>query len=213
MTKQGQIHFKHELIELSKLKPHPRNYRSHPDDQLEHIVQSIKEHGVYRNVVAAKNLTILAGHGVVEACRKMGMKQIPIIRLPVDPNSQQALKILAGDNEVSRLGVIDERALMEILKEVKDYGGLLGTGYDELALSNLVFLNKVDGETDPYAEWIGMPKFENEDKTAFRQILVSFKNQKDVDTFSKTIRQELTEETRYIWFPEIKEMNTESKRY
>lgn len=206
-------HFKHELVELGKLKPHPRNYRSHPDDQLEHIVQSIKEHGIYRNVVTAKNMTILAGHGVVEACRKMGLKEIPVIRLPVDPNSKQALKILAGDNEVSRLGVIDERALMEILKEVKDYGSLLGTGYDELALSNLVFLNKVDGEVDPYAEWVGMPKFENQDKTAFRQILVSFKDQKDVDAFAETIGQELTEDTRYIWFPEVKEMDTESKRY
>jgi hypothetical protein len=54
-----------ELIAIKELKPHPRNYRSHPEDQLVHLVNSIKQHGFYRNVVVAKDNTILAGHGVV----------------------------------------------------------------------------------------------------------------------------------------------------
>jgi ParB-like chromosome segregation protein Spo0J len=55
--------FATEQASLTDLKPHPRNYRTHSDDQLKHLIQSIKEHGFYRNVVVIKDGTILAGHG------------------------------------------------------------------------------------------------------------------------------------------------------
>ena len=62
-----------EMTPVSDLKPHPRNYKDHPDDQLEHIIESIKSTGFYRNIVIAQDGTILAGHGVVAAAKKMGL--------------------------------------------------------------------------------------------------------------------------------------------
>lgn len=59
------VEFQHEMIEIQTLKPHPRNYRTHPEDQIAHLIESISKHGFYRNVVIAKEGTILAGHGVV----------------------------------------------------------------------------------------------------------------------------------------------------
>ena len=56
-----------ELIELALLKPHPDNYHAHPDDQVEELAASLRQHGFYRTVVVARDLTILAGHGIVEA--------------------------------------------------------------------------------------------------------------------------------------------------
>lgn len=55
------------LVPLSELRPHPRNYRHHPERQLIHIAMSLHQNGFYRNVVAARDGTILAGHGVVLA--------------------------------------------------------------------------------------------------------------------------------------------------
>lgn len=52
-----------EHVDPKRLKPHPRNYRGHPDDQLAHIERSIRDNGVYRNVLVARDYTILAGHG------------------------------------------------------------------------------------------------------------------------------------------------------
>ncbi len=104
-----------ELVLLSSLKPHPRNYRQHPEDQLLHLMESIKQNGLYRNILVSKDLTILAGHGVSKACERLEMKEVPVIRLDVDSESPQALKILAGDNEIGHLGEIDDRALTEIL--------------------------------------------------------------------------------------------------
>ncbi len=33
---------------VADLKPHPKNYKSHPSDQLEHLKQSITDNGIYR---------------------------------------------------------------------------------------------------------------------------------------------------------------------
>ena len=80
----GGLASKIELVEIAQLKPHPRNYRDHPDDQLEHLVQSIKDNGFYRNAVVSRDSVILAGHGVVKAAQKIGLKEIPVIRLDVE---------------------------------------------------------------------------------------------------------------------------------
>lgn len=154
-----------EYVAANELKPHPKNYREHPADQLEHIVQSIKENGHYRNVVIAKDGTILAGHGVVKASKQLNLETIPVVRLDLAPDDPKAVKVLTGDNEIAHLGVVDDRLLSDLLKEVKesDIDGLLGTGYDDAMLANLVMVTRDSSEIKDFnaaAEWVGMPDFE-----------------------------------------------------
>jgi site-specific DNA-methyltransferase (adenine-specific) len=137
------------------LTPHPRNYRGHPPEQIEHLKASITEHGLYRNVVVARGDVILAGHGVVIATVELGVALVPVVRLDIDPDDPRALKLLAGDNEITRLADDDDGALAAILKELADSSvGLLGTGYDDAGLTE--FLIRVGayerhrpGEGDP----------------------------------------------------------------
>lgn len=150
-------------VPIADLKPHPRNYRQHPDDQLAQIEQSLREHGFYRNVVVANDLTILAGHGIVQAAKRLGFTAVPVVKLPVEPFSPKALKVLVGDNELGHLGVRDDRELSELLKEIQglDLDGLLGTGYDEMMLANLAFVSRPEqeiGSFDEAAHWAGMPE-------------------------------------------------------
>ena len=102
--KAGGSEIKIEKVLVSGLKPHPKNYRKHPEDQIEHLTESIGEHGFYRNVVISKDGVILAGHGVVEAAKKMGLKEIPVVRLGVKSDDPRAIKVLVGDNEIGHLG-------------------------------------------------------------------------------------------------------------
>lgn len=129
-----------ELVPLSSLKPHPRNYRSHPEEQLKHLCESIRRHGFYRNVVCAKDLTILAGHGVALAAAKLGIASVPIVRLPIAADSPQALKVLAADNETPRLSDNDDLVLAGLLRDIRDRDefGLLGTGFDDESLAALL---------------------------------------------------------------------------
>ena len=178
--------FDMEILVLEELRPHPRNYREHTEEQLAHIVESLREHGYYRNVVVAREGTILAGHGVVKAALRMGWTAIPGIRLDVGPDDAAALKVLTGDNEIARLAEIDDRALTELLKEIKDdeLSDLLGTGYDPQMLAALAFVTRPASEIasfDAAAEWVGMTEFEPVPEAV--QIVISFRSREDRDRF------------------------------
>lgn len=154
-----------QQAQLSKLKDHPRNYKTHPPDQLAHIEAMLRQFGVYKNVVAARDWTILAGHGVAKAARNVGMTTVPVVRLDIAPDSPLALKILAGDNEIGSLAARDDRGLTEMLRQVKDAEGLLGTGFDDLMLANLVLITRPESEIaklDDAAAWAGMPEYTTE---------------------------------------------------
>jgi len=175
-------------MEVEDLTPHPRNYREHPEDQLAHIIKSIEEHGFYRNIVVANDNVILAGHGVVKASKRIGLKTVPVIKLDIDSNSSKALKVLAGDNELGRLAEVDDRELSKILKEIMemDVEGLLGTGYDEMMLANLVMVTRPSNEIASIkeaAEWIGMPDYEPKENAL--RINIQFRNAEDRQKFAE----------------------------
>jgi hypothetical protein len=170
-----------ELLPVASLKDHPRNYRTHPPDQLAHIEESLRLHGLYRNIVVARDDTILAGHGVVQAIRAMGWVQVPVFRRDLDPMDPIALKLLAGDNQIGQLAEIQDRQLTEMLREIRDSeAGLLGTGYDELMLANLLFVTRPESEIatrDEAAHWVGMPEYEEGARPL--QVLLSFATAED----------------------------------
>jgi hypothetical protein len=173
-----------ETVSLETLKPHPQNYREHPPDQIRHLVQSITEHGIYRNVIVARDGTILGGHGVVQAATEAGLTELPVVRLPIDPDDPKALKILTADNEIGRLAEIDDRALTEILKEIADEDDLFGTGFDENMLANLLFVTRNKDEIGDKAtaeEWAGLPGFEPADDRI--RLMIDFDSEEDRDAF------------------------------
>lgn len=50
-------------------------------------------------------------------------------------------------------------------------------------------------------EWQEMPEFKQDDKKAHRQLIVSFRNQEDLNEFLRLIKQRITNKTKSIWFP------------
>ena len=194
---------KYQQINIDNLIPHPRNYKKHPDDQIKHLCTSIIENGIFRPIVIAEDNTILAGHGVVLACKKLDIKQVPTIKLNLKSDSKQALKVLTADNEVSHLAIGDDRALSEILKELlNDEVGLLGTGYDEMMLSNLLYVTRPASEIesmDEAKEWAGLPEYEK--STIPLKITVSFENEKDRREFATKLSIPLTNKTKSTWYP------------
>ena len=204
---------------LHDLKPHPRNYREHPEDQLIHIIKSIEEHGFYRNIVVAKDNTILAGHGVVKASLQMGLKEAPVIKLDIDSESPKALKVLAGDNELGKLAEVNDRALSELLKEImaQDVEGLLGTGFDEMMLSNLVMTTRPSSEIkniNEAAEWLGMPNYEPTEVPY--KISINFRNIEDRTQFLSLSGLEMADsesKTLIGWFPPKEREDKASVKY
>ena len=183
-----------EMAAVADLRSHPRNYRAHPGEQLEHLAQSLREHGLYRSVVVARDGTILAGHGIAEAAKQLGLEEIPVVRLDLDPNDPKAMKILTGDNELTRLAEVDDRLLSELLREIAeaDVDGLLGTGFDEQMLANLVYVTRMESEIptlDHAGAWAGMPEFESFE--APYRVVVSLDSLEDTERFLAEIGVEV----------------------
>jgi hypothetical protein len=157
-----------ESADVATLRPHPQNYRTHTAEQLDHLCRSIEEHGLYRNVVVARDWTILAGHGVVEAAKKLQLPAVPVIRLDLAPSDPRALKLLIGDNQIAQLADVDDRQLTDMLKSISDSDltTLLGTGYDAEQLAALVMVSRPASEIkdhDAAAEWVGLPSTNDQD--------------------------------------------------
>jgi len=208
-----------ELVKVEDLKNHSRNYREHHDDQINHLMQSIKQNGFYKNIVIAKDNTILAGHGIIKAAKKLNMKEITVSKLDIDPESPQALKILAGDNEVGRLAEIDDRSLSEILKQIKDedIDGLLGTGYDEMMLANLVMVTRHGKEIaniNEAAEWVGMPDYQTKEDPI--KITIQFRNDEDREVFANLSKLKMGKDggtTWSCWWPPKEKEDISSVKY
>lgn len=192
-----------QLVEISKLRAHSKNYRKHPKAQLDHIQRSIVEQGFYRNVVVSQDMTILAGHGIVEAAKRLGMKRIPVVTLPIAGDSKRAMRLIVGDNEIGGMAESDETKLAALLREVStgDIAELVGTGFDDQSYATLMMLVGQTQGNDPDAEWKGMPTFNQRDMSAKRSIIVHFKADKDVEKFVKALKIKVTPKTKFIWFP------------
>lgn len=206
-----------EEVSVTALRPHPRNYREHPEDQLNHIVQSIRENGIYRNVIIARDNTILAGHGVVLAAAKMGMATIPVRRLDVNPEDPRALKVLVGDNEMSHLGVRKDREATELLKSIKeqDPAGLLGTGFDDLMLAGLLMVTRPANEirdVDEAAHWVGMPSYDLDDggKAPKFNVVINFASEEDREAFFTMLGHKVC---RTMWWPLRENEDTVTMRW
>ena len=210
-----------ETVTIASLKDHPKNYREHPDDQLAHLQESLREHGFYRNIVVARDSTILAGHGMVKAAKRSGLVSVPVIRLDVDPADPRALKVLIGDNEIEHLAEQNDRLLIDLLKQIKDADpdGLLGTGYDSMMLANLLLVTRTRSEIEDFDEaaaWVGLPEYEGA-KPPYMRVAVSFRTREAAEAFFSKLEAEMPEEggvsSKSMWYPPEEGMDRKSIRF
>lgn len=69
-----------EYVDIDSIKPYENNTRLHTTDQINQIMESIKEFG-NNDPIGVWHNEIVEGHGRYEALKKLGYKEIPIIRL------------------------------------------------------------------------------------------------------------------------------------
>lgn len=118
---------------LAKLQANPDNYRHHPERQVEQLRISLREHGVYKNIVATPDGIVLAGHGVVAAAMAEGITELPVY--VYTGTEEQQRKLMVADNELSRMAEDDDAQLSQLLSAIQAETGLEGTGFDDEGLA------------------------------------------------------------------------------
>ena len=132
------MHIEH--LTLDALIPYARNARTHSDEQTAQIAGSIREFGFTNPVLIDGEGGIIAGHGRVMAARKLGLADVPCIRLAHLTDAQKRAYIIA-DNKLALNAGWDEAMLALELQELQaiDYDmsltGFMGDEIDEIMTS------------------------------------------------------------------------------
>jgi len=135
------LRFAPERIEfwpLERLSAYPRNPRTHSDEQVAQIAASIVEFGWTNPVLVAGDGTVIAGHGRLEAARRLGLDAVPVVVLNHLTEAQRRAYVIA-DNKLALNAGWNEELLAAELHALNGEGfDLALTGFDEGELEHLM---------------------------------------------------------------------------
>jgi DNA modification methylase len=138
-----------EMVSIGQLLPYARNARTHDDAQVAQIAASIKEFGFNNPILIADDQSIVAGHGRLSAARKLGLTEVPVVRLSHLSDTQRKAYILA-DNRLALNAGWDNDLLKLELQELEIEGvDLEMLGFSKEELDGLLnSLEPTEGLTD-----------------------------------------------------------------
>lgn len=127
-----------EYLPTTNLVPYARNSRTHSDEQVAQICGSIKEFGFTNPVLIDSDGVIIAGHGRTMAAQRLGMKEVPCLRLAHLTEAQKKAYIIA-DNKLALNAGWDEEMLALELGDLQGLDFDLSlTGFDDDELNALL---------------------------------------------------------------------------
>ena len=119
-----------EYLPVASLHPYERNAKQHPDDQVEHIANSIREFGFRQPIVVDADNVVVIGHGRLMAAEKLGLDAVPGVR--ADDLSEAQIKALRlADNKTNESGW-DFTALEAELDELAKEFEMSDFGFDDI---------------------------------------------------------------------------------
>ncbi len=135
-----------ESVPIESLIPYARNARTHSDEQVAQIAGSIREFGFTNPVLIDGDGGIIAGHGRVMAARKLGLADVPCIRLGHLTEMQRRAYIIADNKLALNAGWDDDMLALE-------FQDLQGMGFDlELTGFGLDDIDELLAELDATQE-------------------------------------------------------------
>ena len=114
-----------EYIDIEKLIPYINNPRIN-DKAVDVVAASIKEFGFKNPILIDRENVIIAGHTRLKAAKKLGLKEVPVIRVE-DLTENQIKAFRIADNKTTEFAEWDMELLELELEELED----MFTGFSE----------------------------------------------------------------------------------
>ena len=147
-----------EIVDIETLRPWPRNYKIHDDNQTGLLGQSLGDFGQAKNVVVWRGPGddfdfIVAGHGLVSGAKAKGWNRVEVKRLPSEWSVVQIESYLVADNSLAELSKTDTEKLANILHSIRQENPrmLEPTGYDSEKVDAM--LRELSGVGEPGGGW------------------------------------------------------------
>lgn len=123
-----------EMIGVGALLPYARNSRIYSEEQVAQIAASVREFGFTNPLLIREDMTVIAGHGRLQAARKLGMTDVPCIRLSHLTPAQARAYVIA-DNRLAEQAGWDTAMLAAEIEDLRLDGFYIDlTGFDAAAL-------------------------------------------------------------------------------
>jgi hypothetical protein len=151
-----------EQLNIDRLIPYARNSRTHSDEQVAQVAASIREFGFTNPILIDAQDGIIAGHGRVMAARKLGLEEVPCIRLGHLTEMQKRAYIIA-DNKLALNSGWDEEMLGIELSDLREENfdlALIGFDADGIEAALNPPEPKIDKLKDDYTHKVGAPVYE-----------------------------------------------------
>ncbi|WP_207654970.1 DNA modification methylase [Haloimpatiens massiliensis] len=148
--KKGLL-LKIEMLSVNQLVPYTKNAR-HNEKAVDKVASSIKEFGFKNPIIIDANNEIIAGHTRLMAAKKLGIDEIPTIKVDdLSPEQVKAFRI--ADNKTSEYAEWDFELLAKELEDLKNDGYSLDlTGFDFSEAEKLMDDFKEEVESDETEE-------------------------------------------------------------
>jgi hypothetical protein len=143
-----------EYRAVAGLRAHLQNARTHSGRQIRQIAESIKTFGFTNPILVDAKGGIVAGHGRVAAAKRLGIKEVPTIRLDEMSEAQKRAYALA-DNRLAENAGWDQDLLALELQYITDLDIELDvtvTGFDAAEIDILLDGSEGDPEADTVPE-------------------------------------------------------------
>lgn len=136
-----------KYMDIEKLIPYVNNPRENKN-AVDKVAGSIKEFGFKNPVIVDNDMVIVAGHTRLLAARKLGLTEVPVIRVEdLTPAQIKAFRI--ADNKVSEFSDWNEEMLAVEFEELQAAGyDVALTGFDLVDIDTLNGDNKEAAEDD-----------------------------------------------------------------
>lgn len=99
---------------ITSLRPYARNARTHSKKQIQQIAVSISRFGFTNPVLVSDNGQIIAGHGRVEAAKRLGWSTVPTLALSHLSEAERRAYVLADNKLALNAGWDKEMLAIEL---------------------------------------------------------------------------------------------------
>ena len=135
-----------EYVDVGTLKPYEQNAKIHTEEQVNQIARSIEEFGMNDPIAVWKDGEIIEGHGRLMACQKLGITEVPIIRLD-GLTDEQRRAYMNVHNQLTMNTGFDIDLLAEELGKIENIDmSLFGFDVDDLIEEQEIDQEKEEAE-------------------------------------------------------------------
>jgi hypothetical protein len=186
-------------LDLKSIKPNPNNPRIIKNEQYKRLVKSLREFPEMlelREIVVDENMMVLGSNMRLRALQEIGEKEA-IVKIAEGLTEDQKKEFIIKDN--SAFGSWNYEELANAWSDLP----LVDWGIECLECQDLI---------DYEQEWQGMPEYKSEAQV-YRSMIVHFATETDFRKFMVLMEQDVTDKTKFIWYPNKERRNLKDIAY